>query len=128
MRLRGSEDLKALQQRLLRLPEVAARVAQRSAVTLSAFAQASYDARMGVYDVPFGGGLDLHESGKLRALALRYTAIGTKIRASVGALPYAKFLIKYGILPRGGGKLPTKWNEAIVDIAKRELDLAMVLQ
>lgn len=120
----GFDELQAMKARLAKLPEVSARVAAKAAGELSAIAQASFDAGQGVDGQSFGG-VDLNESGRLRAQALRYTAIGTKIRASVGSVPYAKYHIKRGILPRGGAALPTKFNAAIVAIANRELALAV---
>ena len=120
----GFDDLAAMRARLAKLPEVAARVAQRGAPALSARARAAFDAGQGVEGQPFGG-VDLNETGRLRAAALEYTAIGTKIRASVGSVPYAKYHIKRGILPRGGAKLPAAWEAELVAIAQDELAQAV---
>jgi len=120
------DDIRA---RLARLPAVNARVAQRAAPALSAIAREHYDAGESVYGDPFGVGsqgtpIDLKESGSLRAKALQYEAIGTKVRASVGAVKHARYQLKHGILPRPG-QLPQEMQTAIAEIAEDELHRAM---
>lgn len=117
--------MKALQDKLLRSPAVASRIAERAAARFSELAQQAYDARRSVYGRPFGKGdegeqLDLKESGTLRAQALRYTAIGTKVRASVSAVRYARYQLKQGILP-AKGSIPADWLPELQRIADEEL-------
>lgn len=106
---------------------IAARVATRVAARLSELAQESFDAGQSVYGTSFEGkhgSLDLKESGRLRGKALRYEAHGTKVRCSVASVPYARYLIKHGILPRTG-TLPSKWSDEITRIANDEIAKAL---
>jgi hypothetical protein len=93
-------------------------VAREAAPELTGLAQASYNAQETVYGDarPQGkdGPLTLHKTGKLQS-GVKFTAIGTIVRA-VLTVPYARYNIKYGILPRGGSIMPTAWSEAIADL------------
>lgn len=117
---------KELQDKLLRSPTVAMRIAERAAERFSELAQQAYDNKRGVSGKPFGKSeetgeqLDLKESGTLRAQALRYTAIGTKVRASVSAVRYARYQLKHGILP-AKGTIPADWLPELNRIADEEL-------
>lgn len=106
-------------------PQLAARVAALSAPALAGLARASFAAQQNVYGDSFGTGakgqpITLHKSGRLEAQAIRYEAVGTKIRSSVASLRYARYQIKRGFLPRGGGSLPTAWHHTIKRIAGEE--------
>lgn len=117
---------KELQDKLLRSPTVAMRIAERAAQRFSELAQQAYDNKRGVSGKPFGKSeetgeqLDLKESGTLRNQALRYTAIGTKVRASVSAVRYARYQLKHGILP-AKGTIPADWLPELQRIADEEL-------
>jgi hypothetical protein len=122
-------ELAALKAKLLRLPEVAAKVAEKGAARLTQLAQEAFDAGQSVYGGAWqpglhGDQLDLTESGTLKQKATRYVAEGTRIRASVAAVPYSKFHIKRGILPQRG-KLPAAWDKEISRIAQEELEGAL---
>lgn len=116
-----------LRQRLARLPRVGAVVAKRGAAAFSARAAAAFAARESVYGAPFGTGkdgpIDLEESGALKGKALAYSAHGTTIKASVGAVRYARYQLKHGILPLRG-KLPADWRAELEAIADEELTKA----
>lgn len=122
----GLADLRA---KLIALPAVSARIAEKVAPALSALAQQSFDAAQSPYGDPWGVGKDgkpitEKKSGKLRSNALRYVAAGRKVRASVGAVAYAKYQLKHGLLPKSGA-LPAAWDARVTEIAQRELDEAL---
>lgn len=119
------EQLRAIREQIESLPSVVEKVAVRSAAELTTLARASFDARQSVYGDPFPPGVDLYESGKLRELAVQYAPLGTRIRASVASVRYAKYKIKHGILPRGGQALPASFDAAIGEAATDELAIAM---
>lgn len=107
-------------------PELAANVAKRVAPALSGLAQEAYESQRGVNGESFGISsvdghkLDLKKTGTLEAKAIKYEAIGTKVRATVGSIRYARFHIKRGLLPRGGAALPAGWEGTIRRIADEE--------
>jgi hypothetical protein len=118
-------QLAALKAKLLRLPETAAKIAPKVAERLSELATEAFDSGRTVYGDPRPAGidgtsLDLKESGALRAQALRYVAEGRRVRASL-SLRYARYYVRYGILPRKGS-LPPAWDKEIGDLCQRELD------
>ncbi len=121
-------DLRRLQAELARgNPELAANVARKAAAEMSKLAQTSFDARESPYGVPFGTGengeqMTLNKSGKLRAQALRYTAQGRRIVASIGSVQHARYHANKGILPRQGQALPAHWQGAIQSIARVEIE------
>lgn len=115
----------AIRARIAKLPSVGARVAERAAEAFSAKAQAAFDAQQSVYGAPFKAGsagneVDLNVTGALREKALKYTPHGTTVKASVGAVPYARYQLKHEILPRPG-KLPADWSAELSKIADDEL-------
>lgn len=120
--LKSMSELRALRDRLSRLPEVNARIAVRGATLFSDLAQQDFDRREGVAGTTWPSGITLNKTGALRRLAIRYEAIGTKIRASVTAVRYAKYQLKYGFLPR---VIPAEWSERLKQIADEELAAAM---
>lgn len=108
-----------------RLPQLAARVAAKAAPRLAQRAQSAFDARTSPYGMPWGTGSDgrpitLRQSGALRAAALGYRAVATKIRSTVTSVRYAKYHIRRGILPRGGQALPAAWEGDIRQMAVAE--------
>lgn len=118
------QEIAELRERLARAPEVATRVAARVAPAFSRLAREAYDAREGVDGAPFGPGVTLRKSGRLRARALEYTSSGSSVRASVSSVPYARYKIRFGILP-AAGKLPESFRKALVDIAREELNRSL---
>ncbi len=130
--IKSLAELRQLQAMLARNnPQLAANVAAKVAPVLSSLAQASFDAGESVYGVPFGTGddgapIDLNASGTLRARAVRYLATGTRIRATVGSVRYARYHIRHGILPLQG-KLPAHWGAAIRAAAIPEIERAVQL-
>lgn len=117
----------AIRARLAKLPRVGEAVARRGAELFSQKAQQAYDAQESVYGKPFGlgkeGPIDLKVEGTLREKALRYSPHGTTIKASVGAVPYARYQLKHDILPRVG-KLPADWSSELSAISDDELSKA----
>ncbi len=124
--IRDMVQLEALRRQLTANPRIAERVAARVAPMLSQKAQEAFDAQRSPEGVPWGVGedgtpLDLNESGRMRAEAIKYTATGTKVRATVGAVPHAKYQLKHGVLPK---TLPAEWAAEIDRIAQHELAAA----
>lgn len=118
----GLETFDALRRRLAKLPEVATSIAPKVAAMFTAEAQRSFDAGQSVHGVPFtgnnGDALDLRESGAIRSNAVRYTATGATIRASVGSVRHARYQLKHGFLPR---RIPTDWRAKAAQIIDAEL-------
>lgn len=107
------------------MPEVAERAAARSADALTASFRASFDARTAPDGAPFRSTKDgrtpsLVASGRVRD-RIRFEAIGRKLRVSLASVPYARYLIRFGFLPRGGEPLPARWKATIDDAIKTEL-------
>lgn len=123
----GLDAFAKLKARMAKLPAVGARVAKRGAELFSQKAQQAFDAKESVYGVPFKDGshgpVDLVDEGTLREKALTYTAHGTTIKASLGAVPYARYQMKHGILPQRG-KLPADWQAELAKIGDEELTKA----
>lgn len=125
MSLRGNpQNLRALAKALRDLPtRVQQNVAARVAPVLTAKADGAYASGQTVYGDArpagvHGNALSLVRSGDTEA-RMRFVAIGTVVRCSLGKR-YAKFLIgKYRILPMG--RMPTSWSQAIGDIAREEI-------
>lgn len=115
---------------LRRLPRVVAtRVAEASAPAISKLAAASFASSEDPYGVPWAPGADgekikLRKTGAL-ARFIRYVAIGTKLRVSLG-VPYAKYQIgKRPVYPRQGSPLPTEYARTLertaVDVVRSEI-------
>ena len=117
------DKLRSWANTLRSLPETRMAVAQRAAPILSAQLVGSFDAGQTVYGGarPKGrrGPLRLVKTGALRG-NLRFIPRGTRLQCSLG-FSYARFLIKFGILPRGGAALPAAWEQAIKDVANAEV-------
>ncbi len=116
--LRNANDLRTLKDRLSRLPMAAARIAVRAAELFSASALADMQARKSIRGEPYPTGITLHKTGRLARLASAYQAIGNKVRASVSSVPYAKFNLRFGFLPR---TLPSAWSDSVSALAREEL-------
>lgn len=118
------EQLRDLRARLDSMPSVGQAIASRVAPALSAVAQVAFDSGRTPLGGDFGASsvdgraLDLNESGKLRAQAVAYHAEGRKVRASVGGVPYARYQLKRGFLPR---RLPAAWEQMVRAIAADEI-------
>lgn len=117
-------ELSQLRKKLEQLPAVGARVAKRAAERFSELARASFDAGESVGGSSFGPGVTLKKSGALRARALAYLALGAAIRASVASVPYARYQLKHGFLPRTG-QIPAAWRDELARIAVEELRLEL---
>lgn len=100
----------------------AQRIAARAAPVITAMAQGAYAGGATVYGDArpagvHGNALDLHVSGAVQG-SVRFTAIGTVLRA-VLSTRYAKYLVgKYRILPMGA--LPVAWSAELGRIAREE--------
>ncbi len=105
-------------------------VARQAAPDLTGKAQAAFDSGVTVYGDIRPAGEDglpvsLHKSGKLES-GLNFKSVGTIVRA-VLAVPYAKYNIRFGILPRGGAKLPVSWSDALEDIVDDTIRSSLAL-
>lgn len=129
MQVKGDfEKLRRMRAEIKRLPQMQEAVARRAASEITALARATYDARQSVFGDSFGTNKDgsprtLKKSGALYS-KVSFVQAGTKIRCVLG-VPYARFQIRNGILPRGGGAMPVKWNAAIKRIAELEFSVRL---
>lgn len=110
--------------KLRELPRTLAKdVALEAAPVITEFAQTSFANSEDPYGTPWAPGADgrkvkLHETGALQRF-IRYIAIGTKLRVSLG-VKYAKYQVgKRPVYPRQGGALPKKYVEALSEIVQR---------
>ena len=101
--------------------------AKKVAPDLTEKATTAFDAGVTVYGDarPDGktGPVTLHKTGALEA-GLKFTSVGTRVRA-VLTVPYAKFNVRFGILPRGGSVMPTAWSESIDGIITAAIKSAL---
>ncbi len=111
-------------QQLRDLPRTIAKdVAFEAAPVITDLAQDSFRNSQDPYGAPWAPGadgrkVDLVETGALRRF-IRYVAIGTKLRVSLG-VKYAKYQIgKRPVYPRQGAPLPKKYVEALSEIVQR---------
>jgi hypothetical protein len=116
-----------IQAKLARMPAVASRVAARAADRFSELALETFDAGETISGEPWAKGSDgkpvtLRKSGRTRAQATKYKAVGTRILASVGSVPYARYQLKRGFLPR---RLPSSWELELRRIADEEIARAL---
>lgn len=119
-------QLGELRAKILALPAVPAKIAARVAPAFSALAQQAFAGHQSPYGDAWAPGVDLVESGALRDRAIRYTAEGGRVRATIGAVKYARYQLKQGILPKAGA-LPSAWYDQLKSIADDELEKALVL-
>lgn len=116
-------QLRALQERLAKLPATAASVATSVAPKVTDDLRAKFDA----HESPYGnawrdgkhGPVTLYKSGALRS-GLSFRAIGTAIRCVLG-VAYARYQIFRGLLPAGGSPLPAQWGKIISDEATKQI-------
>ena len=122
-------ELAKLRAHIGSLPSVNARVAAKVAPVFSQLAQQAFDANESPYGDTWGLGKDgkqitEYQSGRLRSLAVRYSAVGTNVRSSISAVRYARYQLSHGILPKSRA-LPAAWYEALSRIAEREIAEAL---
>ena len=119
-------QLNELMVKIGKTPGLAAKIAPKVAELMSQLAAKDFDARRSVYGAKSwpngkdGTQIDLRESGRLRSQAIQYVPVGTKIRATVAAVHYARYQLKHGLLPRSG-KIPAAWAEEIDKLVTAEL-------
>lgn len=118
------EKLRRLRMELKRLPQTNASIASKAAPAITGLARGSWAAGMSVYGDPYppnkdGSARTLNRTGALGA-QIRFEPIGTGIKCVLG-VPYARFRIKDGILPRGGSALPVQWKATLTRISNTEL-------
>lgn len=111
--------LRALRQRIKRLPDVQEAIATKAAPAITAQARASFDAGQTVFGDRRPSGNRLVQTGRMRS-QIRFVRTGRKIRCVIG-VRYARFHIRDGILPRGGTPMPVKWQLQLRDIAETEI-------
>ena len=119
MALKGNlSSIKGLKTRLQTLPvTIAADVAKRAAPALTAATSADFSSGRTVYGEARpasvnGGSLSLVKSGATRD-TLKFVAVGTIVRCVLGP-KYARYLIRYGILPNGA--LPVGWSRKLAQL------------
>jgi hypothetical protein len=115
---------------LRRLPRVVAtKVAEAAAPAITKLAATSFSSSEDPYGAPWapgsdGGKVSLRKTGALSRF-IRYVAIGTKLRVSLG-VPYAKYQIgRRPVYPKQGAPLPTDYVRTLertaVDVVRQEL-------
>jgi hypothetical protein len=115
---------------LRRLPTVVAqRVAEQAAPALTDAALSTFNASQDPFGTPWDAGADgqrvtLRRTGAL-AKYIRYVAIGTKLRVSLG-VSYAKYKVaKRPIFPKQGEPLPVAYVDVLrrvaADVCREEL-------
>jgi hypothetical protein len=115
---RHGRDLRAFAKGLRALPRVAAvKVAQRAAASLTGALTGSFDSGLTAYDEPRplgsrGNRLTLRQTGRLRSLLRMVYDGSTRLRAAL-TVPYARYQIRFGVLPRGGDAMPAKWSRLL---------------
>lgn len=115
---RRGKDVRAFVKGLKVLPRVAAvKVAQRASVSLTGALTGSFDAGLTAYDEPRPLGLDgkhltLVKTRRIRDL-LRMVYDGSITLRAALSTAYAKYLIRFGLLPRGGDAMPRKWSRLL---------------
>ena len=124
--LRGNiNKLSQISSAIRKLPvRVAQRTAEQAAPAITARARTSFAAGETAYGDTRREGVDgrtlsLQRTGAFFA-TLRFVAIGTRVRAALGTA-YAKYLMRFGVLPRGGGRMPLAWSNDITKIARAEI-------
>ncbi len=123
MSLRGDlSSLSKFSAALRRLSTVAAqKVAEAAAPQITALALATFNASQDAFGMAWDPGRDgravtLRKSGTL-AKYIKYVAIGTKLRVSLGA-SYAKYQVgKRPVFPKQGDPLPPAYVETLKRVA-----------
>jgi hypothetical protein len=118
-----SDTLRQLADQLARLPSVAAEVARKASSPLTALLKRAHASGVTVYGDarPSGhhGPVDLDETGAVKS-RLAFKVVGTQLFV-VLPMPYARFLIRFGLLPRGGDPRPAEWDRIIDEIATKAI-------
>jgi hypothetical protein len=125
-----SRSLRQFSDDLKRLPRVVAfKVAERAAPVITALAKETFDASETPEGKAWAPGkkgqtITLRKTGALERW-IKYVAIGSKIRVSLG-VPYSKFQIgKRPVFPRQAGDLPETYQQALrriaVQVVKEEM-------
>jgi len=119
--LRGDlRSIARMKKTIRELPRtVAVDVARRAAPALTDLTRQAFDAGQSVYGEARPQGVDgkpltLDRTGAVKA-QLRFVQIGTVLRCALGP-KYARYLIRYGILPNGA--LPSSWQRKLGDIVQ----------
>lgn len=116
---RRGGDLRAFAKGLQAMPRtVAIETARRSSADLTTALTSSFDGGRTAYDEPRplgsrGNKLDLVQTGRTRSMLRFVHDGGTRLRASLMAIPWARYLVRFGILPRGGDPIPAKWRQLL---------------
>lgn len=103
---------------------LASAIAAKAAPVISDFAAKSFASSTDPYGVAWvpsvtGDTVKMRKTGALSRF-IRYVAIGTKLRVSLG-VPYAKYQIgRRPVYPRQGGALPAEYSDALKRIAIEE--------
>jgi hypothetical protein len=122
-------SLKDFAKGLKALPRsVAIATAKRSAAGLTRALTSSFDAGRTAYDEarPLGAAgneVSLVQTGRTRGLLRFVYDGGTRLRASLMALRYVRYIIRFGILPRGGDPIPRHWKRQLDDNMKAAGDM-----
>jgi hypothetical protein len=126
---RRGRDLREFTKDLQSLPRTAAiKVARKASASLTGAITSSFDAGQTAYDEPrplgsAGNKLTLRKTDTVRGMLRMAYDGGTRLRA-VLATKYARYLIRFGILPRGGDAMPRKWSQLLArdtdDVLTRE--------
>lgn len=129
--LRTFADLRALRSKLASLPGVGNRIASRVADTFTRSARSNLASGRSVYGKPFesrktGKALTLRKSGRMLDVAASFVAIGRIIRSTIAAVPYARYYVRDGILPRSA-LLPQSWEKDATTIAREEIERALAV-
>jgi hypothetical protein len=119
--IRGDlSSLKKFAQTLRQIPRVVAqKVTTAAAPAISSDARSTFAAGQDPYGVPWAPGehgqkVTLVKTG-LMASALRYVAIGTKLRVAM-TVAYAKYQLgKRPVFPRQGAPLPASYAHTLAD-------------
>jgi len=127
MKIANVSELREIRRRIGSLPEVTAKIAKRVAEAFTRLSEQAFDAQRrpdgGAWEAGENGTPKLNRTGRLRAAATRFEAVGSTVRASVGSVPYARYQARRGFLPTK--TLPAEWAEVARQIAREEIDRHM---
>lgn len=122
VRHRGGLTFAEIRSRVSRIStQGAIQIASEGSSALTGQTQGFFRAGKTVYgdSRPAGksGPLSLYRTGAT-ARMLQFVAIGTRLRAALGT-EYARYLIRYGILPNSRAAIPVSFRRALDEIAAR---------
>lgn len=86
-------------------------VASETAPKLTGLTQDAHDEQRSVYGEAYPPGVTLDRTGTTKR-TLRFTSSGTIVSCHLGT-SYAKYLIRYGLLPNSKAAMPVEWTRAI---------------